>query len=629
MHPSHALRQLAVALTFAFLLAIGLAACGGGSSTELAASPPPAAKPCDNTVADDQADCGDVYLELTDADGDFLAYAVNVTSVRLERRDGTVVELLPNRTRIDFAQYVDLTEILTAARVPWGTYTKVELTLDYAAAEVVVEKDGAPVTAEVHLPPGRVDGTALFTVTLDASRPLVVAPGLPALVTLDFDLAASHTVVVAQDPPQVNLNAPVLVATLDRELDERPHRIRGPLLGADLASSRYTIAVRPMHQGDGHFGRLVVRTGDATEYEIDGVAYQGAAGLAVLAALPQGSATVAVGRFDPTLRAYLAARVQAGSSVPGGTLDGAAGSVRARAGDTLTVHGGTLVRADGSFAFAEAIAITLDAETVVRRVGLLAPLDASAISVGSRLEVLGVATVDPESGAVSVAADFVRILPTLVAGTAQGVADATLTAGLQSVDRRPVALYDFAGTGTDAAHDADPAAYEVALGMLTGAGLEAGAPVGVAGFVRAFGTAPADFDAIAVTDYSSARAELKAGWGETGSLAPFALANASGLELDLADPALGALHHLVRGPVATDLAALPANPRIVSADEPLGFALAQGGTVQTFAGFAEWSAALEALLAAGHPLRGLGVRGDYDADQARLTAYGAVAVFAD
>jgi hypothetical protein len=620
-------RSLAALATFALILS--LVACGGGQ-TEVASSPPPVEKTCDNTVpagtgADDPT-CGDVLVEVTDADGDFLAYEVDVTSLTLTRADGAIVEVLPTRTRVDFAQLVELTELLTAARVPQGAYTAATLTLDYAAANIVVEAAGAGVVAEMHLPPGRTDQQAQVTVALSADRPLVVAPGTPALLTLDFDLAASHTVVLGTVPPKVNLNQAVLFATLDRNLDDRDHRVRGPMLGADAATATYLIAVRPVFRQDGHFGRLPVRTTDTTEFEVDGVSQVGAAGFAALAAKGPGTATVALGRFDPTLRAYVAARVHAGSSVPGGTLDGAVGAVRARSGDTLTIHGGTLVRATGTAAFAASIAVTLDANTTVRVAGRSGPATLAAISVGSRVEVLGIAT-EATDGAVSIAAQAVRVVPSTLTATVVGLAGGTLTADLQSIDRRRVSLFGFAGTGTDAAHDADPDAYEIALGVLQGGSLAAGDPIAVQGFVTDFGQAPADFSARTLVDYSTARAELMVGWGEAGTLAPFSMLNNGGIEVDLGNAGLGALHHLKRGPVATDLAALGATLRVVVGEEPLAYAVRRDGAVRVHGSFAEFVAAVQTALAAGDPLHGFFARGAYDEQHATLAAQQMVAVF--
>ena len=63
----------------------------------------------------DAATCGTLMVGLTDADGDFLSYSVDVVSLSLRKADGTIVQALPTRQRVDFAGLVDLTELVTAA----------------------------------------------------------------------------------------------------------------------------------------------------------------------------------------------------------------------------------------------------------------------------------------------------------------------------------------------------------------------------------------------------------------------------------------------------------------------------------------------------------------------------------
>ena len=63
----------------------------------------------------DATSCGTLMVGLTDADGDFLSYSVDVVSLSLRKADGTVVQALPTRQRVDFAGLVDLTELVTVA----------------------------------------------------------------------------------------------------------------------------------------------------------------------------------------------------------------------------------------------------------------------------------------------------------------------------------------------------------------------------------------------------------------------------------------------------------------------------------------------------------------------------------
>ena len=89
---------------------------------------------------------GVVAIGLTDKQGDFLTYTVDVTSLTLIKADGTFVQALPQRTRVDFARFVDLTEFVTAATIPAGTYVSATLNADYTNADIQVDDgNGVPV----------------------------------------------------------------------------------------------------------------------------------------------------------------------------------------------------------------------------------------------------------------------------------------------------------------------------------------------------------------------------------------------------------------------------------------------------------------------------------------------------
>src|SRR5215470_1834950 len=88
-----------------------LAACGGGGGGGMPSSSGTQTDSCS------ASSCGTVFMAMTDADGDFMSYTVDVVSLTLKRANGATVETLPATTRVDFAQYVDLTEFLTAATI--------------------------------------------------------------------------------------------------------------------------------------------------------------------------------------------------------------------------------------------------------------------------------------------------------------------------------------------------------------------------------------------------------------------------------------------------------------------------------------------------------------------------------
>ncbi|MDH3750380.1 MAG: hypothetical protein OEU40_07275, partial [Gammaproteobacteria bacterium] len=124
--------------TTLLLTALILTACGGGASTSSNNDPGPTVT-CDPTDPATFDECGTVLIGFTDADGDFLNYTVDVLSLTLETADGRVVEVMPRKTRTNFTDYVDLTELVTAAVVPPATYVAGTISLDYGDAEVFVE----------------------------------------------------------------------------------------------------------------------------------------------------------------------------------------------------------------------------------------------------------------------------------------------------------------------------------------------------------------------------------------------------------------------------------------------------------------------------------------------------------
>jgi hypothetical protein len=601
--------------------ALALSGCGGGGGGggSPASSPPPPAA-C--------TDCGTVYIGITDADGDFLSYAVDVESLTLRRADGTVVETLPLKPRVDFAQYVDLTEFLTAATVPSGNYVEGTLRLDYRNAEITVESGGEPAVATAVGADGVPLGLVDVRVVLDDRQLLRVAPGRPALLTLDFDLAATHDVDLSTTPAKVTAR-PVLVASLD-PVEQKELRLRGPLVSVDSAAGSYRVDLRPFHLRGGDLGEVTVHTTPDTVFEVNGTQYTGAPGLEALGAAGAGTPTVAHGVLETAERRFTADRVYAGSSVPGQGIDAVLGSVLARSGDTLTVRGGTIVRREGEPRFARGtIEVKVGPDTKVLRDGLRSStaLDAGAISVGQRIAAFGQLREAGGEVALDATQGRVRLHLTHLGGRVVTADPGALTLDLAAIDGRRVSAFDFAGTGRSPAEDADPAAYEVATGALGVALLRPGEWVRVYGFVEPFGLAPPDFRGRTVVDFAGLRALLAVGWGSEGTTAPFLEIGPAGLVVDLANPGLGQRHHLKVGARVVDLKTLPAAPRIVPpATGPVAYVIRQDGASHAFADFARFTEELARRLDGSTRMVGFGAMGRYDAGANEFTARSAIAM---
>ena len=211
---------------------------------------------------------GVVAIGLTDTPGDFLSYTVDVTSLTLAKADGTFVQVLPQRTRVDFAQIVDLTEFMTGVTIPAGNYVSATLNVDYTNADIQVDDgNGVPVPvapANIHDSQGVQVTTLSMSVTLDNARQLVIAPLRPSLLDLDFNLAASNFVDMSGINPVVTVN-PLLVADVNPDAP-KPHRIRGPLDAVDMRAGSFTLILRPFNLLQGDHGRVAFLTDSNTTY---------------------------------------------------------------------------------------------------------------------------------------------------------------------------------------------------------------------------------------------------------------------------------------------------------------------------------------------------------------------------
>jgi len=598
-------------LAMAMIAVFMITGCGGGSG-----------------AADAQDGSGEVVVSLTDAPGDFANYTVDVLSLTLTKANGAQVAALPLQTRIDFSQYTEMTEFLTAATVPGGVYVAATMTLDYSNADIwVADESGNPVQVATILDSDGQPVTAMtVTVHLEDRSRLVIAPGVPAHLLLDFNLEAANQVRFDNAGMPVLTVDPILVADVNRT-GPKLHRLRGLLNAVSVDQDAFSVYLRPFYcaltGSHGRFGLQTVKTGAATVFYINADQYVGQSGLTAMAGLPSLTAVAAIGdlKFNP-LR-FEAREVYAGTSVPGGGLDVVEGGVMSRQGDTLTVKGATLIRADGTIIFNDQVTVEIGIDTIVTRQFSMDPFDKDDISIGQRVVFWGQLTdTNPLSLTLDAGRGYARMKLTTVRGTAAsldaGHPTVQLTVDVQSINCRRVADFDFSGTGIDAAHDADPHNYEIYTGTLDTSVLAVDDPVKVRGFVQPFGQAPADFNAQTIISVSDVRAFMKVQWAPP-SAAAFDSISIDGLVLNLDDA--GAFHHVVRGWVVTDLMDLGPSPTVVPRADGAGlFVLRYQGVVQVVLVFEDFIEALQGYLADGAAVHTLGAVGQFDAASAALTA---------
>lgn len=542
--PIHGRRWAAVTSSCVLLL---LAGCGGGmgyggSSTTMTSTPPPAASASGGATGAScsATSCGSAVVTITDAKGDFLSYIVSVTSLQLQAANGTSVETIPATTKVDFAQLVDLSEVLSAGQIPPGEYVSAKLTIDYTNAQITADDGtGNPVA----LSPVDASGTPItspltVTVQLDDAHHLRITAARIARLALDFNLGVSNVVDLTADTVTV---APTLVASVS-PADVKPVRVRGALGTVSASDNDFVVDVMPFHDENGTTGQVTVNVGATTTYQINGAAYTGDAGIAALAAVASGTKVAAFGTVQVADQSTFAATtVLAGTSLEGAGQDRVSGTVIARNQDALTVRNATWSESDGSFDFERKDAtVMIGPATVVTEQGHGGAFTISDISVGQRIDASGAGS-KASDGSVTLDASVgqVNLDITSASGTVMQLADGSVTLNLQSLGGLPASVFDFSGTGPSAANDASAAAYVISTGTLTQSGLSPSSPAQALGFVTGFGAAPPDFTADTLVTAPSVQALLQLRFGRHGSTSAFSGLTASSTALVIDLSALG------------------------------------------------------------------------------------------
>jgi hypothetical protein len=557
-------------------------------------------------------DTGDVSLAVTDAATDEVdVFEVDIVSFRFEKANGASVEVLPQTTRVDFAQLVSVSELIAGASLPVGVYTQAFITIDFATAQARITGN----TSSATLVDGQgqaLNGREELELVLPSGG-FTVAARRGYFAVIDFDLDQSLAVDAALNRVTVDS---VLYAQLD---PAQPKDTRVTGLASAYTATGFALDVR-VALGLVSRGQLTATMTSATAFDLGGQVLTGSAGIAALTSLGDGTLVACEGRVDPTARTIACARVVV---LPQG-LDEVGGLVVARTGGpgadaTLTLRGVAVRQQSGSVTFNDTVTlVTSFAGTAVNKRGAGAgTLTTDAINVGQRILAYGRmsgSTLDltqPDAG-------FVRLVETGIGGAlATTPAGGQLTLDVTRIGRRLAGAFDFT---VDGVLQADRDALVVDAASL-GASLTSGTPVLVRGFfapVSATATTP-DFVADSVIDRSDAGSLVRVLW-LPGTTTPIAARAGAEATIDISQAASAVVDWGLVAPTP-----LTADPTLAGTSGGL-YALRAGPRLTYFADFASFLNGVEAELATGRKAFHLRALGRWDDATGRLTAARAVAV---
>ncbi len=600
-----------------FLLSI--TACGGSSTETIVELEPPTSVGCiSNDDGSINGGCGTLILGLTDADGDFLTYNVEISGVELTRADGTQISVMPTSQTVDFVNYVELSELAATAIIPVGNYTSGSITINYTNADIQVELNSSATNAIMIDEFGQPLLSQTLELQLDVDNQLEINHNRPALLELDFNLAASHTINLEVDPVTITTE-PYIIAEVNPVLNKE-FRVRGPLIEVNEADLYFRIHVRPFHRKDGRFGNVNMHVVEETNFEIDGEAYTGLAGLTQMAGLSADTPTVSLGTFNTDNKQFTAITVLVGSSVPGSDGDAARGTIVAREGNSLTIRGATLIREDGSVSFNDEISVLISETTIVRKHrGMDEETTIDALSVGQAVSIRGSIIADDTGRILDASEGAIRMHINSISGHAVSNENALIVMDLQALNGRLPEIYDFSGTGIDETFDADPENYEVSTINLMDINITADSPVRLRGFVSPFGTAPVDFEALAVMNYEDSYSKLKIDWPDGADVVAFSEISTESLTINIANNGEEGIYQLIQGGIRTDLTSYDSAVVIQPAEERSIYTIRSGDTISAFSDFADFVTILELKLSEGQTIDRLHAKGGFSTSTSIFT----------
>ena len=514
-------------------------------------------------------------MSATNSGNKFASYVIAIDSIALTEQSGQVVYLSPTQQVIDLVRLADISELVSAYSVPNGTYVSAALVFDYSSASISVNINGKPVVASVAGPGNTALGQVNVVVTFDPAKPLVVNLQQATPVHVNFDLQAFNVINATPAIPAVTAE-PYAIA-VPASIDSTPLRARGTFV---IAQNGYMIMnLRPFYSFSSNLGAVLVYPTATTYYNVNGSVYTGAAGLEAMSSVQQTTVIVAYGTLTgvagpdtstSTNPVFTAKEIYVGTAQENG-LSYVSGMVSARSGTSLTLRGVTVNYFSGSSFFTGGSVVTLDPAMPVAEDGVnVSGLSVQSISVGQSVYISGTVTTDTNGIAkydsagnllFDATGGTARLSHTRLWGSLTGSSPTTATFDLLSLGLYAPNGYNFAGTGSST--PADPAAYLVNTGTIDLSGTGVSTLMAIDGSTTAFGAAPPDFNATAVTAASQLDQTLVVEW-PAGEVHPFSSASSSGYVIDLSKTSIGSIYDIYSGPAGFNLKALPASPLVTT-----------------------------------------------------------------
>jgi hypothetical protein len=604
---------------------------------------------------------GTVVVTVSADPGPFRAYVADIASISFLQSDNTSGYGFSNSTgfgkTVDFAKLSDTTEVFGAPAVLEGTYTQLSVTVNYGsganalASQIYVDVNGQPQAATIVDSTGATPSTITYTVKLDPAQPLIVKNSTPVKLDLHFDMSAS-TIINTTTSPITATVRPFLSASTQPVIN-KTLRTRGEFVAADTAGSNFTINSVAFFDSPSYTnapqGAIQVQTTDQTTFNVNGVPYQGANGLAALNALPINTIVLAYGslgsisQLKPILNAT---EVYAGVATENVLATRVTGTVSSRTATTLNIHNAEINATNnivaGAYAittpsgvlvrFAGDVPVTVSATTLVdvdRQPTV--PSSLQLISVGQQVELQGVLSVNSAgTSSLDASGGLVRLTPTTAWGNLNSATAGNATVGLLTLGGVGPAALTFTGTGSATGADSVATAYKINTGTVDLTGADTTIPWRFDGTVVPFGSAgptSPDFTATAVTAGTSTDQVLEIEWAASGTVGPFTSVSSAGLVVNIDNPGLGTTHVVRTGPAVFDLKGAEVSPTIVAdATLPGQFSIGNPASttspiISVFQTFAAYLTQLSAALNGTNTVLKLVAVGHWDLATKTFTAY--------